>query len=248
MAANVLPSGDVPSACGEPRWRGPRWWQRPLRRESSCSCCPGDGPACVWAEGRFGELRSQDQGTRVSTALAVEERNGVGKGQTCLWLAGVVCDLVDVGVVGGGSVGRLRHGRWLGRRGGEGGRMRGRRKTRACRVLTRKWATGILACRTPKRGLYYISRRTSRRNHHPRILALYVIYVSLSISKRYVGLSSRPRPPAAAPGPRGRAACASTYIRGDTARRLARRQIRAQEIEGACRPGTKTSVGTCESR
>ena len=83
--------------------------------------------------------------------------------------------------------------------GGRRGRMKGRRKTRQGLVLTRKSSTGILACRTPKRGLYYIISRTSRENHHPRILPLYVIYVSLRIYSKRMPASSFA--PASSPSP-----------------------------------------------
>lgn len=116
------------------------------------------------------------------------ERNGVRKQRTRLWLACVVVNLVDLGIVGGSlGLGRVRHACRADLRGGRDGADGGEEgKTRQARVLTKE-----MGCRNSrvqnaqKRALLYlISQRTSRRNHHRRILALYVIYVSLSILKK----------------------------------------------------------------
>ena len=88
-----------------------------------------------------------------------EARNGARSVRTRVSAASTLVDLVDFGVLAGrpGVLRRVRHGRRVGLEGGEGRRMKGRRKTRQGLVLTRKWAARIHACRTPKTGLYYIS-------------------------------------------------------------------------------------------
>ncbi len=128
--------------------------QPPVQQESSCSCSPEGDRACVWEPRQVWELRSRDQGLGQYGACYGWLRSGT---EVELTVLGLACGVVDLVLVLAGSPGlrRGRHGGGWSSGGGRNGRMKGRRKTRQGLVLTRKWATGILACRTPKCGLYY---------------------------------------------------------------------------------------------